>query len=147
MSTSASSDRSIADSRGTNWAVDTPRQKSVAIRRPISVVVRQNKMVLMPTGAVKRGLEATGQEISLDQPIHDISDSFTNAVQERIEEWGIAGSGMYWRPVLELHVEPDATMTAARIVHLLKDSGVEVQLPATADAGTNGSTNSGGTRR
>lgn len=139
--------QSIADARGANWAVDEPRQKSVAIRRPIHVVVRENKMILVPTGNARRGLEATGQEISLDQPIHDISDNFAAAVRDRIEEWGLAGSGMYWRPVLELNVEPDATMTATRIVHLLKNSGVEVRLPETANSENNGSTNTGGTLR
>ncbi|MDZ4656664.1 MAG: hypothetical protein SH868_03695 [Bythopirellula sp.] len=144
---SNSPSQSIADARGANWAVNQPRQKSVAIRRPISVVVRQNKMILVPTGNARRGLEATGQEISLDQPIHDISDSFATAVRDRIEEWGLAGSGMYWRPVLELNVEPDATMTATRIVQLLKNSGVEVRLPETANSATNGSTTTGGTVR
>jgi hypothetical protein len=38
-------------------------------------------------------------------------------------------------------------MTATRIVHLLKGSGVEVQLPATANAGATGSARSGGTTR
>ncbi len=104
-------------------------------------------MILVPTGNARRGLEATGQEISLDQPIHDISDNFAAAVRDRIEEWGLAGSGMYWRPVLELNVEPDATMTATRIVHLLKNSGVEVRLPETANSENNGSTNTGGTLR
>ena len=143
-SAAASTSQSIADARGANWAVDEPRQKAVAIRRPIHVVVRENKMILLPTGNARRGLEATGQEISLDQSIHDISNKFATAVRERIEEWGLAGSGMYWRPVLELSVEPNATMTATRIVYLLKDSGVEVQLPQTARAGA---ANEGGTVR
>lgn len=137
----------IAESRGANWAVNEPRQKAVAISRPISVVVRENKMIIMPTGFAKRGPEATGKEIALDQSINDISNNFKKAVHERIDEWGMAGSGMYWKPVLELHVEENASMTATRIVHLLKGSGVEVQLPATANAGATGSPRSGGTTR
>ncbi len=144
MNLSNSPKQPIAASRGANWAVDEPRQKSVAIRRSIHVVVRENRMILPPVKGMHRGVEASGQEISLDQGVNEISDQFKAAVNERIEDWGLAGSGMYWRPVLELNVEPNAEMTAARITHLLQGSGVEVQLPETARAG---SPTSGGTVR
>ncbi len=147
MNFSNTQSQSIAESRGANWAVNEPRQKAVAIRRPISVVVRENKMIILPTGFAKRGPEATGKEIGLDQSIGDISDNFKKAVRERIEEWGLAGSGMYWKPVLELHVEDNATMTATRIVHLMKNSGVDVQLPTTANADAGRSAPSGGITR
>jgi hypothetical protein len=122
----------IADTKGANWATGRPNLKSMAIRRPIPVVVRENKMILTPTSTNRRSVDSKSQEISLDQPIHDITENFTAAVKERIEDWGLAGSGMYWKPVLVLNVEPNAQMTATRIVHLLRDSGVEVQLPQTA---------------
>lgn len=124
--------QTIADAKGANWAVGRPGLRSVAIRRPIPVVVRDNQMIILPAAGARRSVEASAQVISLDQSIHDISDNFTAAVKERIDDWGLAGSGMYWKPVLELTVEPHAEMTATRIVHLLHDSGVEVQLPATA---------------
>ena len=130
-----SATQTIADSKGANWATGRPNLKSMAIRRPIPVVVRENKMILQSTSNNKRSVEAYAQEISLDQSVHDISEDFAAAVKERIEDWGIAGSGMYWKPVLELTVEPNAEMTATRIVHLLRDSGVEVQLPQTSHGG------------
>lgn len=126
--------QTISQSKGANWAIGHPNLKSMAIRRPISVVVRENKMILMPASNNKRSIESQVKEISLDQSVHEISESFTAAVKERIDDWGLAGSGMYWKPVLELNVEPNAEMTATRIVHLLRDSGVEVQLPQTARA-------------
>jgi hypothetical protein len=122
----------IADSKGANWATGRPNLRSMAIRRPIPVVVRENKMILMPTSNNKRSVDSQAQEITLDQSVHDISESFAAAVKSRIDDWGLAGSGMYWKPVLELTVEPEAEMTATRIAHLLRDSGVEVQLPRTA---------------
>ena len=134
----------IADTKGANWATGRPNLKSMAIRRPIPVVVRDNKMILKATSNNKRSADSQSLEISLDQSVHDISESFAAAVKERIEDWGLAGSGMYWKPVLELNVEPNAQMTATRIVHLLRDSGVEVQLPQTARGET---ATSGGTAR
>jgi hypothetical protein len=142
MNLSNSSPQPIAASRGTNWAVNEPQRKSVAIRRPIQVVVRENRMILTPTKNANLGIEATGTEISLDQGVNEISEQFKMAVNERIADWGLAGSGMHWRPVLELNVETNAEMTATRITHLLQNSGVEVQLPQTARAG---SATSGGT--
>jgi biopolymer transport protein ExbD len=139
---SSSQSEPISNSRGSNWAVNQPRQKSVAIRRTIHVVVRDNQMVLLPSNEARRG--TTGKQISLDQSVDTISDEFTAAVKERVDDWGLAGSGMYWRPVLELKVESGAQMTASRITHLLHDSGVEVQFPATA---TNTSSPVGGTVR
>lgn len=141
---SSSSTEPISASQGSNWAVEQPGQKSVAIRRPISVVVRENKMIFLPTGGAKRGLESAAQEISLDQSVREISQSFSRIVKDRIDEWGLAGYNMYWRPVLHLEVEPNATMTANRIAHLLQDSGVEVQFPTTADS--RGQTSGGAVR-
>jgi hypothetical protein len=130
------STETIAASRGTNWAVNQPRQKNMAIRRSIRVVVRADKMLLMANKNVRDGVEAVGQQISLDQPVDKISDEFAAAIKGWIDDWGLAGSGMYWKPVLELNVESGAHMTATRITHLLKDSGVEVQLPATTQPET-----------
>ncbi len=125
---------SIAATQGANWAVERANQHSVPIRRSIRVVVREDQIALLPSKNAAQGKETTGQIISLNQPIESLSREFVSALRERIEEWGLAGSGMYWRPVLELNVGPDAQMTATRVVSLLQDSGVDIQLPeATAN--------------
>ncbi len=132
MSMSHKLSEPIAASQGANWAVDRASQHAVPIRRSIRVVVRDNQLALLPTKNATQGAEANGQVISLDQPVNDISREFVSALRERIEEWGLAGNGMYWRPVLQLNVGPDAQLTASRVVHLLQDSGVDIQLPETA---------------
>ncbi|TWU21900.1 hypothetical protein [Bythopirellula polymerisocia] len=133
MSFSNKPSESIAASKGANWAVERANQHSVPIRRSIRVVVRENQMAILPTKNASRGKEFTGQIISLDQPVDKISQEFVAALRDRIEEWGLAGSGMYWRPVLELNVGPDAQLTATRVANLLQDSGVDLQLPETAE--------------
>lgn len=107
---------------------------AVPIRRPIQVVVRENQIALLPSRHAKRGAGATGTVISLDQSLKQISDEFAGALKERIQEWGLAGNGLYWRPVLELRVGPEAHQTADRLVRLLKNSGVDVRLPETANS-------------
>ncbi|MCH7752128.1 MAG: hypothetical protein IH898_08250 [Planctomycetes bacterium] len=125
---------SIAESRGSDWAVQRAMRGAVPIRRPIQVVVRKNQMALLPSRHATRGTEATGVVISLDQPLDRVSNEFVAALKVRIDEWGLAGNGLYWRPVLELHVGPDAGRTASKLMQLLKNSGVEVRLPETAQA-------------
>ena len=125
--------QSIADARGSDWAIKQAMNNAVPIRRPIQVVVRENQIALLPSRHTRRGAGATGTVILLNQPLQKISDEFAGALKERIQEWGLAGNGLYWRPVLELRVGPEAQHTADRLVRLLKNSGVDVRLPETAN--------------
>ncbi len=132
---------SIADSQGRNWAVQAGTRGAVPIRRPIQVVVRQDQLALLPSRHAVGGEAATGKVISLNQPIGQISNEFVAALRTRIEEWGLAGNGMYWRPVLKLNVGPGAEQTAEQVLRLLKDSGVEIRLSDTALAPNGGTRN------
>ena len=44
-----------------------------------------------------------------------------------LKAWGIAGRGMYWRPVLLIEVTPDAEFRYAELKALLDNSGLIVQ--------------------
>ena len=126
--------KSIADSRGKNWAIARGSRSSVAIRRPIQVVVRKNQIALLPSRHANEGVEATGSVISLNQSTKQISDEFVEALRTRVDQWGLAGNGLYWRPVLELHIGPDAAQTARGVSQLLRGSGVEVKLSQSKSA-------------
>lgn len=127
-----SKQQSIADARGSDWAIQQAMRSAIPISRPIQVVVRHNQIALLPSRHVSQRVESTGTVISLDQSMKEISNQFSDALQEHVEEWGVAGNGMYWRPVLELQVGPEATQTARRLQQLLKNSGVDVRMPQTA---------------
>ncbi len=131
---------SIAATRGRGWAVGRARG-AVPIRRPIQVVVRENQISLLPSRHATRGAEATGSVVLLNQSPNQVSKQFVAALKERIGEWGLAGNGLYWRPVLDLHVGPNAGPTASQLIRLLKDSGVEVRVPQTAQANPGGRAN------
>jgi len=130
----ASQASSIADSQGRNWAVEKKSWGSVPIRRSIQVVVRQDQIALLPSRHALGGAGATGEVILLNQPMGQISHKFVAALRTHIKEWGLAGSGLYWRPMLKLSVGPGAEQTAEQVIRLLKNSGVEVSLPDTARA-------------
>ena len=131
---------SIADSQGSNWAIQQGRSGAVPIRRPIEVVVRQNQIALLPSRHALEANDESGAVISLNQSIPQISEQFVQALRSHVQEWGLAGNGLYWRPVLELKVGPNAQQTAHDITRLLQDSGVEVRLPEMANAGQGATT-------
>ncbi|NOY41741.1 MAG: hypothetical protein GXP26_07895 [Planctomycetes bacterium] len=141
MSFSKNKTSSIAESQGRNWAIKQGKRGAVPIRRPIEVVVRKNQIAILPSRHTSQGAEATGTTVSLNQTIDQISTEFVTALKSRIEEWGLAGNGLYWRPVLELKIGPDAKHTAYEITHLLKDSGVEVRSPEMARSGQGAASN------
>ncbi len=140
-SSSSGPTSSIADSRGRNWAVKGGGRNSVPIRRPIQIVVRENQLALLPNRHALTGNDTAGQVISLNQPQSQLSDEFVAALRSRIDEWGLAGNGLYWRPVLNLNIAPGADQTAKQVLRLLKDSGVEVSTAETARADQGGTTN------
>ena len=41
--------------------------------------------------------------------------------------WGIAGRGLYWKPILKLYVHPGGELRAKDLEALLDRSGLEVQ--------------------
>jgi len=125
---------SIADSHGRNWAVPSSSHRSVPIQRTIQVVVRKDWLALLPSRHALEGALPEGKEISLQQTTQQLSQELVAALRARIDEWGLAGQGLYWRPVLKLNVSPDAGPSAQQVVRLLNQSGVEVRLSNTAQA-------------
>jgi hypothetical protein len=119
--------RSAADSRGANWANAAARRRASPITRPIKVQVMRDQLTVL---AAESGVEAT--VVHFEQPVDRVLDDLAAAVGRHVQDWGLAGDGMYWRPMLSLSVARGAERQAARIVELLQDSGLDVRLPQTA---------------
>lgn len=124
--------------RGANWAVAKPSGGAVAMRRPIRVVVAPGQLSVLPS---RHRIDGAGQAkvISLEEPPRRVLDQFSRAIRDHMAEWGLAGRGMHWRPVLVLEVRGDADEQARQLARALERGGVDVQLPSTADARTGGS--------
>ncbi|RIK75566.1 MAG: hypothetical protein DCC67_15140 [Planctomycetota bacterium] len=119
---------SAAKSRGSNWANTAASTRSTPITRPIQVLVKADKLTMLPEA--QTASEPT--VIGFDQATDKVLDDLAAGVQQRIEEWGLAGKGMYWRPTLVLRVAPGAERHAARLSRLLEDSGVDLRLEQVA---------------
>lgn len=132
--------RDLAEARGDNWALERKGAAAVPVRRSIQVIVRDDRFAILPEQAASRDASDAGREIPLSGPTSKHVDDIVAAVQQHVRGWGIAGRGLYWRPVLVVHVGPDGTNRAQELTRLLRNSGIELRSnTATAPRGQNDS--------
>lgn len=122
-------------SRGGNWAFGSDQRADIPVRRPIRVIVRRDRLSVLPdryemsgTGWVGSG----GREVELQGPTRFAIDELVVGLRDHVKQWGIAGSGLYWRPVLTLQIAPGGKARAHDLVKLLENSGIDFQDPSTA---------------
>ena len=111
---------SISVTQGANWALPGAANGAIAIQRPVSIAVRADEIVLLPESGTSQ------QQVALsliESPAASVKN-LVSALWNRVDDWGIAGTGSYWKPVLEAEVAPDANHRYDQIVRLLQDSGI-----------------------
>ena len=123
-SISASASHSIAQSRGRDWALPSSARNAIGISRPIRVYCEPDQLVVFPDNRAQRG----GQTVQLGPRTADSVDELVSAVWSHMEAWGIAGEGMFWRPVLWLEPSAGAERRVADLATLLAGSGFEIKL-------------------
>ena len=111
----------LAETRGRDWGLPDAARGSVPITRPIRIDLDATRVVLVP----ERGL-GSEKQIELQGDTTDTIDDLVSAVWGHMESWGIAGRGMYWRPILKVRVGPGAERRFADLKILLEGSGIEV---------------------
>jgi len=57
----------------------------------------------------------------------DAVDPFIAALWKRMDQWGLAADGCYWKPVLRVHVDPNGEQRFAELSTLLDYSGIVVE--------------------
>lgn len=113
---------SLAKHRGRDWGLPDAAGGSIPISRPIRIRCDHDRLVIVP----EEGLSG-GKSIRLGPRTEESIDEFVSAVWEHMQSWGIAGSGMYWRPILDFHVAPDGEGRYADLQALLEGSGLRVE--------------------
>jgi hypothetical protein len=114
--------KSLAETRGVNWGLAPAARSSNPITRPIHIHCEGHKLILVADRA-----DEPPVEIPLTQRTIDSIDLLAAAVQDRINNWGLAGRGMYWRPQLILQVGKSGEGRYADLAVLLADSGFDVK--------------------
>jgi hypothetical protein len=113
--------KSLAAKRGQDWALPDAAHGSVPVTRPIRVECRADQLVIVP----EAGLSG-GKTISLGTRTETSIQAFISAVWEHMETWGIAGRGMYWRPILNVYVAPGGEQRFADLQMLMDGSGLKI---------------------
>lgn len=113
---------SLAEKRGRDWALRNAAHGSVPVTRPIHVECYPDRLVVLSEPGV-----AAAVPILFDGRTGRSVDRFIAAVWDHMEGWGIAGKGMYWRPMLKIRVAPGADGRFAELSSVLEGSGLTVQ--------------------
>jgi len=114
--------KNLALTRGKDWALPDATRNSVPITRPIRIDLYADHLAIVP----EKGL-AGGKQISLGPRTEGSVDELISAVWSHMGRWGIAGKGMYWRPVLHVHVAPGAEPRFRDLERILDGSGLSVE--------------------
>ncbi|MCO6043566.1 hypothetical protein NG895_06570 [Aeoliella sp. ICT_H6.2] len=95
----------------------------MAMVRTIHVTVSGQQLVVR-SGRRTRASTA----IPLDVGTKHAAQRFVRAIQAEVADWGIAGQGLYWKPVLDIAVGPGGEEVANSLATYLRQSGVEVRV-------------------
>lgn len=112
----------LARTRGANWGLPQRTERGMAVTRPVRVDCHADHL----TVAASEGTQSA-QTIRLDGPLAEHADALVSAVWDEVESWGIAGYGMYWKPVLSVRVAPDGETRFRELQILLEGSGLGVE--------------------
>ena len=113
--------KSLASKRGQDWALPDAAHGSVPVTRPIRIECRADQLVIIP----EAGLSG-GKTVTMGTRTETSIQAFISAVWEHMETWGIAGRGMYWRPILNVYVAPGAEQRFADLQMLMDGSGLKI---------------------
>jgi len=114
--------QSLAKSRGRDWGLPHKRADMVSMTRPIRVDCHHDRLMIVPGGNPQRA-----ETITLGPQTIDAVDDFVAAVWREIDAWGVAGTGMYWRPVLNVRVAVGGERRFRDLSVLLEGSGLRVE--------------------
>ena len=112
----------LAEQRGRNWGLPAHERSAIPVTRPIRIDCFPDRLVLVP----EKGLDGIRVFYLAPSP-QEAVEGLVKAIGEYVETWGIAGRGMYWRPVLTVRVAAGAERQFQILQILLKDSGLEVE--------------------
>lgn len=113
----------LAKHRGADWALPGSTRGAVPITRPIRLRVHEDRVILWTDDRPP----APYRTIPLAQRTEDSVDELVSGLWRHMESWGIAGNGLYWRPVLNIEVPPDGNQRFDQLAVLLDDSGFEIR--------------------
>jgi hypothetical protein len=111
----------LAETRGSDWGLPGRAQDATGITRPIRVACYPDRLVIFPEDS-----STEPEQLTVEGALRDEVDELVAKIWRRMETWGIAGSQMYWKPVLQVRIGKGAESRYQELVELLDDSGIVV---------------------
>lgn len=118
----------IVISQGSDWTRQNVR--GTAIDRVIRIHCMADRWVILAEPK-QQGTKT----IFLRRGLAQARDDLAKALQGRIDSWGMALAGGYWKPRIVVHVDADAQTRYDQLRRVLQGSGIEVKLAEEADHG------------
>lgn len=112
---------SLANSRGSNWALPAQTTGARAYVRPIRLICETDKVLILSQNNVMATVPMRTQTIASIDPL-------VSEIWKTIEAWGLAGRQAYWKPELRFSVAPGAQRRFQELRSLLDDSGLLVEM-------------------
>ncbi len=112
---------SLANSRGSNWALPAQTTGARAYVRPIRLICEADKIQIISQNKITATLQLHPQTVASIDPL-------VSEIWKTIEAWGLAGRQAYWKPELRFSVAPGAQRRFQELRALLDDSGLLVEL-------------------
>lgn len=113
----------VAAGRGRDWAwSDGPRTQNPIVRS-LYLHCYDDRWILLP----ENGKPDQGFLIPFDGTPEERAELLAKAVHRRVEEWGFALSGGYWKPELVVDVAPGAEWRYRQLVRLFEGSGLDIR--------------------
>ena len=114
-----SAKKSLAETRGANWALPSRSAGAVPYVRPLRIICFSDHMIIKGT----RGDSVVSMAGATEKAV----DELVNEIWAQIESWGVAGQNGYWKPQLRISVMPGSHFRFTQLRSLLADSGILVE--------------------
>lgn len=114
---------SIASKKGQDWALPSRTQGGTVYRRPITITCTADRLVI-ESGT---SLDDQPKLVQMNGTTSEAVDPLIEEVWQKIDSWGFAGSGGYWKPELRIRVTEDGIQRARELAVLLEGSGLDLK--------------------
>lgn len=115
----------VASRRGRGWAWSQGPRTQTPVGRSIRMLCLQDRWIILPDSG--KANDPAAITIAFDSTPQQRAEKLARVVAERVDSWGLALTGGYWKPILLVDVGPDAEWRFNQLQQLLEASGLEVQ--------------------
>ncbi|MEX2185971.1 MAG: hypothetical protein WD875_04215 [Pirellulales bacterium] len=120
---------SLANRRGRDWGLRYAAPTATPVTRPLRITCYGDRAIIASDDPRREP-----KQIEFKSQTSDSADDFVAAVWNEVKAWGIAGKGMYWRPVLSFDVHAGGDLRYEDLRRLLDGSGFEMRRKPTTVA-------------